>query len=483
MMQTLDTKNKKQRIVIALCLFMCLCTLLPHLATANTKSIEYPLKQNIVSYNAYVQQFDAFLKGQLNIDFEPTEELLNLENPYDWQQRKSGNVGVYLWDRALYDGNYYSYFGIAPIITVFLPYYILTGNIPSSPVTCAILAVMGMTSLCFALINLIKYFKLKVPFFLFILSLFAVETGSLIPMLMSSSDMYYIASTSAVSFSALFLALFFGGMNCQKIWIKNLLFVLCSTAFVMIIMSRPAVALCGILIIPALIKHFFKSELKSKEKVISLLCFGIPIIIGAAVVCTYNYLRFDSIFEFGAKYQLTVYDVSKYAFSSSLIFPCIYHYFIQTPKIIRTFPFIDVYFSKFSDYGVPYLYVTSTLGVFSFASNAGFFGITSILAKSKKYREQKYTYLLAFAFTFALAFINICMGGVNIRYFADFQFIFILFSALILLEIPSFFSDSKKAVQMAVNITVSLLFIGSAVLGTLLIFENERNYILKALFN
>ncbi len=483
MTQVFDTKNKKQMLVTLLCLFMCLCTLLPHLATSDTKSIEYPLNKSIVSYNAYVQQFDAFLKGQLNIDFEPTEELLNLENPYDWQQRKSGNVGVYLWDRALYDGKYYSYFGIAPIITVFLPFYILTGNIPSSPVTCAILAIMGMVSLCFALINLIKYFKLKVPFFIFILSLFAVETGSLIPMLMSSSDMYYIASTSAVSFSALFLALFFGGMNCKTKWLKNLLFVFCSASFVMIIMSRPAVALCGIIIIPSLIKYFFKSGLNIREKCISFLCFGIPIIIGAVTVCTYNYLRFDSIFEFGAKYQLTVYDVSKYVFSSSLVFPCIYHYFIQTPKIIRRFPFIDVYFSKLADYGVPYLYVTSTLGAFSFTSNAGFFGIPCILAKSKKHREQKLTYILAFAFTFALAFINICMGGVNIRYFADFQFVFILFSALILSEFPSFFSDGKKSIQIAVKIIISILFIGSAVLGTLLIFENERNYILKALLN
>lgn len=483
MTQKSYTGNKKQIFITVLCLFMCLCTLLPHLATSDTAAIEYPLKRNVASYNAYVQQFDAFLKGQLNIDFEPTEELLNLENPYDWQQRKSGNVGVYLWDRALYDGKYYSYFGIAPIITVFLPYYILTGNIPSSPVTCAILAVIGMVSLCFALIGLIKYFKLKVSFLNFILSLFAVEMGSLIPMLMSSSDMYYIASTSAVSFSALFLALFFGGMNCQKKWLKNLLFALCSTAFVLIVMSRPTVALCGILIIPTLIKYFFKSELNNREKVISLLCFGIPIIIGAVTVCTYNYLRFDSIFEFGAKYQLTVYDVSKYVFSSSLIFPCIYHYFIQTPKIIDKFPFIDVYFLKLKNYGVPYLYVTSTLGAFSFSSNAGFFGIASILAKQKKYREQKFTYLLAFAFTFGLAFINICMGGVNIRYFADFQFIFILFSALILLEIPSFFTNSKKIVQVVVKAVVSLLFIGSAVLGTLLIFENERNYILKALLN
>ena len=50
------------------------------------------------SYNPYVQQFDAFQKGQLHIDVEPEQELLELANPYDPAQRQ----GIYyLWDRAL----------------------------------------------------------------------------------------------------------------------------------------------------------------------------------------------------------------------------------------------------------------------------------------------------------------------------------------------------------------------------------------------
>ena len=481
MRKALDMHNKTHVILTALCLILCLCALLPHLLTSDTSSTVYPLGQDPAYYNAYVQQFDAFMKGQIYLDVEPSQELQNLENPYDWQQRIDGDIGFYLWDRALYNGHYYSYFGIAPIITVFYPSYFLTGSIPSPSVTCAVLAVVGMISVCFALIELLKYFKIKPPFYLFLLSLFAVELGSLLPMLMSSADMYYIAATSAVAYFALFLALFFGGMNRKRGVPQNICFAFCSIAFVLVVMSRPGLALLGLLIVPALVRYFFRSKSTLKSKIISFICFAVPLIIGAAAVCAYNYFRFDSILEFGAKYQLTVYDVSKYAFSLSLIFPCIFHYFLQPPVINNAFPFINLKYVNLQMHTTPYLYNTSTLGAFSFASNWGILLFPTILTKQKKCCEQKITYLLAFLSVFILAYFNICMGGVNIRYFADFALVMILFSSLILLELPSLFESRGRDYKIIVQTVISILFILSAALGFLLIFENERNYIIISL--
>lgn len=480
MRKALDMHNKMHEALTAVCLLLCLCSLLPHLLTSDISGTEYPLEQSPAYYNAYVQQFDAFMKGQLYLDVEPSQALQELENPYDWQQRIDGGIGFYLWDRALYNGHYYSYFGIAPIITVFFPSYILTGCIPSPSVTCAALAAVGMISVCLALIELLKYFKIRPPFYLFLLSLFAVEMGSLLPMLMSSADMYYIAATSAVSFFALFLALFFGGLNRKKGIPRNICFAACSVSFVLTIMSRPNLALLGLCIAPALINYFFCSKSALKSKIASLLSFAVPLIVGAVAVCAYNYFRFDSILEFGAKYQLTVYDVSKYTFSLSLVIPCLYHYFFQLPGMTDAFPFIDLKYVNLQMHTTPYLYNTSTLGAFSFASNWGLLFLPAIFAKSPKYREQKFTYLLAFLSVFILAYFNICMGGVNIRYFADIALVTILFSALILLAIPSFFKGRGRVLKIIIKSVISILFICSAVLGFLLIFENERNYILNA---
>lgn len=267
-------------------------------------------------------------------------------------------------------------------------------------------------------------------------------------------------------------------MNAKKH--KNVFFVLSAFAFALVIMSRPNMAVLAVLIVPVLIKYFFRSGNTLKQNALSLISFAVPLMIGAAAVCAYNYLRFDSIFEFGAKYQLTVYDVSKYTFSASLVVPCLYHYFVQFPKITGEFPFINLQYVNLHMHTTEYLYNTSTVGALAFLSNFGAFGIGGILAKPKAHREQKWTYSVAFLSVLLLAYINTCLGGVNIRYFADFAMVMIMFSSLILLEIPSFFKDSRKLVRALVQIIISVLFICSAALGFLLIFENERNYILKA---
>ena len=66
---------------------------------------------------------DAFEKGQSELIYEPTPELLALENPYDWSQRD----GIeYSWDHLLFEDKYYSYYGIAPVLLLFLPYHMIT---------------------------------------------------------------------------------------------------------------------------------------------------------------------------------------------------------------------------------------------------------------------------------------------------------------------------------------------------------------------
>ena len=99
--------------------------------------VEYPLKGSVANYNPYIQQFDAWEKGQLNIDFEVDSRILELENPYDYQARRLAG-GYYLWDRAMYDGKYYSYFGIAPIVTVYYPYWLIKGALPGDSTVMAV---------------------------------------------------------------------------------------------------------------------------------------------------------------------------------------------------------------------------------------------------------------------------------------------------------------------------------------------------------
>ena len=103
-----DPKNRNHAAsAVALCATcVLLAVLLSSVLCPQRSEVKYPFEYPVSYYNPYEQQFDAFMKGQLNIDVEPSDELKALENPYDPWQREGID---YLWDRAYYDGSYYSY--------------------------------------------------------------------------------------------------------------------------------------------------------------------------------------------------------------------------------------------------------------------------------------------------------------------------------------------------------------------------------------
>lgn len=147
------TEKQAKSLALAVCVAACAVFSCLSVAGADGSSVAYPLEGYIENYNPYVQQFDAFQKGQLHIDVEPEQELLELANPYDPAQRQ----GIYyLWDRALYNGKYYSYFGVTPILTVYYPFYLVTHSLPSETTVKMIYSLMTALFLPLAVFELAK---------------------------------------------------------------------------------------------------------------------------------------------------------------------------------------------------------------------------------------------------------------------------------------------------------------------------------------
>lgn len=96
-----------------------------------------------VPTDIYGRQFDAWQKGQIELDINVDPRLAELENPYDPAAR-SASKARYSWDYAFFDGKYYSYFGIAPILTVHAPIHAFTGKLPNVPMSCLILAIAAV---------------------------------------------------------------------------------------------------------------------------------------------------------------------------------------------------------------------------------------------------------------------------------------------------------------------------------------------------
>jgi hypothetical protein len=71
--------------------------------------------------------------------------------------------------------------------------------------------------------------------------------------------------------------------------------------------------------------------------------FFAPLIIGAAIIGWYNWARFDSPFEFGLRYQITILDLNKQmnlTFQPDYFLLNLYGYILQPFEIISGFPFI-----------------------------------------------------------------------------------------------------------------------------------------------
>lgn len=476
---TLDLNNRNHKALIILFGGLCVLASTAIFILLSKKSLVYPYTFDVKYYNAYEQLFDAFMKHQLNIDVAVDEKFSIMNNPYDWSERKLLDVSC-LWDRVLFDGKYYSYFGIAPIILIYFPFWFITKKVPTAETVCFILSLIAITAIAFLFVKLIKIFTKKPNLFLTLFGVLAVELGSLVLMVQSSADMYYIAVESGIAFLSLFLLFTFCAYETKRCGKRCLYFALSGIALSFLVMSRPNMAIFFVVAIPVYFSTLLSKDYKISAKISQVIAFALPVIIGAAFVMWYNYMRFGSVLEFGAKYQLTVYDVSKYGFSAALILPSVYYYFIQFPLFEKTFPCLVLPFSKPISY-TGYLYATSTIGMFAFPSTWGALMLPATLHKTDKFKKSVFT--LAFLACVVLAYFDMCFGGICIRYLCDIALVMILFSAVCLIDFYEVFINSKNTHKITAFIIISVVLISSVILGTMLVFNNERDNLIKLFAN
>ena len=140
---------------------------------------------------------------QLSIPVEPSEKLKALKNPYnhiELNDNLSWQKYEYVMDFSFYKDKYYIYFGIVPVLTVYLPFVLVTNNfIPDS------LVVLLFSLLTFYLSVLI-FFKIygklsdKKDFLFESMSIAAIGLCSSFPFLISFPRVYEAAIISAVFF-------------------------------------------------------------------------------------------------------------------------------------------------------------------------------------------------------------------------------------------------------------------------------------------
>lgn len=433
----------RRAVAIALCICIAATFFVAALNTtgSDNQPVSYPLKNPVEYYNPYIQQFDAFQKGQLHFDVEPTEELLALENPYNPADRE----GVYyLWDRAFYEGKYYSYFGVTPILTLYYPVYLLTGSLPGDNAVITVYAFMTVIFFALAVMQWYKNSgKKNSPYFAAVCSIFAYLSSFALIIFRGTSRFYYIASMAVMAFISAFIYFMLKALGKNRDKKRVAYFVIAGICFGFAFHARVNTVLPFAITAAVFVIRHLVIRIKEKKTglcVSELAALGIPVVLAVAASLGYNYARFGSLFDFGTAYQLTVADTSLYKISLSGLAPAVFHYFIQPFTVSDSFPYIAFNYINLGNYG-SLTYVDSGLGIFAMPFMLMLFA-SPVLLKSKHIcKGRKALLITALSSLVITAFFDFCMGGVIFRYTADISLYAAFLAAVIAMECGEIISE------------------------------------------
>ncbi len=424
-------------------------------------------------HNQYAELADALAKKQLWLDKEVPEELINMENPYDRTERDkvmraAGKSSA--WDTAYYDGHYYVYFGVVPVILTFLPFKLLTGhNLPCAPATMffMLFAVFGVFALLKAIID--RYLdRGRVPILTYILLAVTAVIGGGFMYLSQIPDLYAIPITSGAAFTLWGLYFWISAeKNGRMRWYFLLPGSLCMA---LVAGCRPQMVAFYLAALPVFIPAVFKRrELFSKKSIPATVCLIIPFIAVAACLMAYNYARFGSPLDFGANYNLTTNDMTRRGFETGRIGLGLFTYIFQLPKPISVFPFI-----RSSDMDTHYMGTTIYETIYGgvLATTPVLWALPTLFRMKKRASDAAPVVLSAAIVVAALAVIIIDTEGAGLlsRYFSDFRFMLCIAASIPLLFFSADRTTEERGDGTLVRGFVAFAFISILIYEFLMLF-------------
>ena len=418
------------------------------------------LKPEIDSDYNYLAE--SIFNGNFNLPFNVDNRLVTMTNPYDTNLRQKifngNNNNEYAWDTAFYNGNYYCYFGVVPVILTFLPFYAITKH--HLPVQFAIVffgAIFIISSFYLLKKIVILYFKsISFIYFIFLHLLFILCSG--ITYSFMGNYFYSLPILAGVSFAISGLLLWLdstittkqNSLNYKKIALGSLYFALIAGC-------RPQLILI-FFIFPFIFTKYFIIEINQKKQLNYklLLALSLPVIPIALFIMYYNYARFNSIFDFGANYNLTTNDMTHRGWKWDRLPVGIYTFLFEPSKIKVIFPFL--FSSEIKTIFMGTTIAENNFGGLFFTYPILLIGCSPFLMK--KYLSTKYKYISIFLIS--ISFVILCMdiqmaGLVGSRYKMDFSWLLCITMILTICSIICKINENHK-VFINFILKYSLLF-------------------------
>lgn len=407
---------------------------------------------------------------------EGIAQLEQLQNPYEWSQRE----GItYKWDRAFYDGKYYCYFGIVPALIFYVPYYLITGQMLKTKILTLLLVVIAQMLMAALVYAIASQYKKRLNLWVVIGAIAGFINVSMLLYCINGSKFYEIASVAALVCALAGLNFIIRAFENKKTMAASLgagalfmaLSVGCRPNYFLISFVAACLMLNGLAKnggytgekgnrAAAYIKGVF-----SKENICSIAAIAIPYIVVAAGLMYYNYIRFGSVTEFGARYQLTVFDTSYYSVAETGKIPLMFaRCFFMFPNISSAFPFVNAV-SESSHY-VGYYYGMSYMGILANPIMWCILLMGWSLKRGIKDMGHKAFVIASVLIGIIMCYVTTTMGGTSLRYSVDFAWLF--FIPIIYIMFDMYDRGRRKGITKYILILLSMMVLATVVINTLM---------------
>lgn len=421
-------------------------------------------------FEPYVHLARALAEGQTAVGLEVSDALIAMDNPYDAVARSLHGVRFAL-DYAYYEGHYYVYFGILPCLLLYLPYYLLTGMDLPNWCAVAFFSILLALAIAYMLYVLCRRYFPSVTLKIFLLEYELLLAGSMLFYVLCDSGSYCIPMIAALAFVVLGIAFWTraGDPSCdtphRDIALGSFMTALCAAC-------RPQLVLSAVLAYPLLRGVMLPKEAALRGRALPprtalrrWLCFVLPFLMTAIPLMYYNYIRFGSVTEFGAGYNLTSTNIHETLFSFERIPYGIFYYLLAVPRYSTDFPFLEAGASVTfpgimnirNGYGGLLLWNLPVWSLFFFRTASG-----KTTDRSQKDLVLMQRFLPVLGVLFLIFATGLGAGGLIYRYCIDFAFFFSLPAALLQLSLQErAASEETRTYQrtlLAVCLFIALCF-------------------------
>lgn len=334
----------------------------------------------VYDFNQFQQTADAILHGRAWLDLFVNPQLAEASNPYDAGVREEllsrGTFPIY-WDHVLYEGRYYSYFGVVPVLLFFLPFQAVTslwtpGGLSLSTSTAG--AFMLAVAVVFGGLCTVRFVQRHMPsasVATVVLAFILLFSGSTVMAPICRVDFYTIPFCAGLFCASIGLYLWQGALRVAdpalgvsrrgrartRVWTVE--DGECDPATVRVSLPRlffgslfmaatlgcrpPFIALTVMLVpmIVAICRQMSRRKGDGGRRIAAAVAVcAVPVAVVFAGLGYWNQVRFGSPLDFGNDYQLTVVDLQSYREPLDVLAEIVAYYLFQPIEPVARFPFI-----------------------------------------------------------------------------------------------------------------------------------------------